>query len=131
VFKLFSETTTLFPERSLMQFVRVLGSSLARIADAAVSLFLSDVETPITDAQSGELALARAQLDAIGALNLLSDHLEILFRAHMELAVRRNTAARTEASRRSRCTWRSGSSTWSDSPSVSALARPGAPFDRR
>ena len=98
VFKLFSETTDLFPERSLMQFVRVLGSSLARIADAAVSLFLADVETPITDAQAGELALARAQLDAIGALNLLSDHLEILFRAHMELAVRRNTAARTEAS---------------------------------
>jgi adenylate cyclase len=98
VFKLFSETTELFPERSLMQFVRVLGSSLARIADAAVSLFLSDVETPITDAQAGELALARAQVDAISALNLLSDHLETLFRAHMELAVRRNTAARIEAS---------------------------------
>jgi adenylate cyclase len=98
VFKLFSETTELFPERSLTQFVRVLGSSLARIADAAVSLFLADVETPITDAQAGELALARAQLDAIGALNLLSEHLESLFRAHMELAVRRNTAARTEAS---------------------------------
>jgi len=58
VFKLFSETTTIFPESSLMQFVRVLGSSLARIADAAVSLFLADVETPITDAQAGELALA-------------------------------------------------------------------------
>ena len=98
VFKLFSETTTLFPESSLMQFVRVLGSSLARIADAAVSLFLADVETPITDAQAGEFALARAQLDAIGALNLLTDHLETLFRAHMELAVRRNTAARLEAS---------------------------------
>jgi adenylate cyclase len=97
VFKLFSETTGLFPERSLMQFVRVLGASLARIADAAVSLFLADVETPITEAQAGELALARAQLDAIGALNLLSDHLESLFRAHMELAIRRNTAGRTEA----------------------------------
>jgi adenylate cyclase len=98
VFKLFSKTTDLFPESSLMQFVRVVGSSLARIADAAVSLFLADVETPITDAQAGEFALARAQLDAIGALNLLTDHLESLFRAHMELAVRRNTAARTEAS---------------------------------
>ena len=69
LFKLFSETTTLFPESSLMQFVRVLGSSLARIADAAVSLFLADVETPITDAQAGEFALARAQLDAISALS--------------------------------------------------------------
>jgi class 3 adenylate cyclase len=98
VFKLFSKTTDLFPERSLMQFVRVLGSSLARIADAAVSLFLADVETPITDAQAGEFALARAQLDAISALNLLTDHLESLFRAHMELAVRRNVAARTQAS---------------------------------
>jgi len=98
VFKLFGATTTLFPERSLMQFVRVLGASLARIADAAISLFLADVETPITEAQAGELALARAQLDAIGALNLLTDHLETLFRAHMELAIRRNTEARTEAS---------------------------------
>ena len=97
VFKLFGATTELFPESSLMQFVRVLGSSLARIADAAVSLFLADVETPITEAQAGELALARAQLDAIGALDLLTDHLQTLFRAHMELAIRRNTAARTEA----------------------------------
>ena len=97
VFKLFSATTELFPESSLAQFVRVLGSSLARIADAAVSLFLADVETPITEAQEGELALARAQLEAIGALNLLTDHLETLFRAHMELAIRRNTAARAEA----------------------------------
>jgi len=55
------------------------------------------VETPITEAQAGELALARAQLDAIGALNLLINHLETLFRAHMELAIRRNTAARAEA----------------------------------
>jgi len=97
VFKLFGATTELFPESSLMQFVRVLGSSLARIADAAVSLFLADVEAPITEAQAGELALARAQLDAIGALDLLTDHLQTLFRAHMELAIRRNTAARTEA----------------------------------
>lgn len=98
VFKLFSVTTGLFPERSLMQFVRVFGASLGRIADAAVSLFLSDVETPITEAQAGELALARAQLDAVRALSSLSEHLETLFRAHMELAVRRNVAARMGAS---------------------------------
>jgi len=98
VFKLVKSTTGLFPEPSLMQFVRVLGASLARIADAAVSLFLADVETPIAEARAGELALARAQLEAIGALNLLTDHLETLFRAHMELAIRRSTAARTEAS---------------------------------
>jgi adenylate cyclase len=98
VFKLFKTAIGLFPETALMQFVRVVGASLARIADAAVSLFLSDVETPITEAQAGELALARAQLDAVGALNLLTDHLETLFRAHMELAIRRNTAARMEAS---------------------------------
>jgi len=97
VFKLFSAATELFPETSVMQFVRVVGASLARAADAAVSLFLADVETPITEAQAGELALARAQLDAIGALNLLINHLETLFRAHMELAIRRNTAARAEA----------------------------------
>jgi adenylate cyclase len=97
VFKLFRAATELFPESSLAQFVRVLGSSLARIADAAVSLFLAEVETPITEAQAGELALARAQLDAIGALNLLTDHFETVFRAHMELAIRRNTAARAEA----------------------------------
>ena len=98
VLKLFKTTTGLFPEPALMQFVRVLGGSLARIADAAVSLFLSDVETPMTEAQAGELALARAQLDAIAALDLLTDQLETLFRAHMELAIRRNAAARAEAS---------------------------------
>lgn len=97
LFKLFSAATELFPEASVMQFVRVVGASLARIADAAVSLFLADVETPIDEARAGELALARAQLDAIGALNLLIGHFETLFRAHMELAIRRNTAARAEA----------------------------------
>ena len=43
-----------------MHFLRVVGSSLARIADAAGSLFLAEVETPLADAQAGELALARA-----------------------------------------------------------------------
>jgi adenylate cyclase len=97
VFNLFGAATELFPQRSVMQFVRVVGSSLARIADAAVSLFLADVETPIDEAQAGEFALARARLDAIGALNLLIGHFETLFRGHMELAIRRNVAARTEA----------------------------------
>jgi adenylate cyclase len=98
-FRLFGTSSGLFPEKALMQFVRVFGSSLGRIADAAVSLFLSDVERPMTEAEAGELALARAQYAAIAALDSLSGQMETLLRGHMEVAIERNALARSPGSK--------------------------------
>ena len=40
------DATGLFSEAEVLSLFRVLGSSLGRIADAALSLFLTDVESP-------------------------------------------------------------------------------------
>jgi adenylate cyclase len=97
VFGMFTAASELFGEEPLLQFVRVVGSSLGRIADAAVSVFLADVETPLTDAEAGELALAKANLEAIEVAKLLPGLMDVVFRALMESAIDRNRAARAEA----------------------------------
>jgi adenylate cyclase len=97
VFGMFSAAVELFGEDALLQFVRVIGSSLGRIADAAVSVFLADVETPLTEADAGELALAKANLEAIEVAKLLPGLMDVVFRALMESAIDRNRTARAEA----------------------------------
>jgi adenylate cyclase len=97
VFKLFNLGAEVFPRPSLRQFVRVLGWAMSRIADAAVALFLSDVETRIVESRGRELEHAKAQVEAIEALNTLPEVMNTLFRAHMEVAIERNQAARAEA----------------------------------
>jgi adenylate cyclase len=87
----------LFGEEPLLHFVRVVGSSVGRIADAAVSIFLADVETPLTETDAGELELAKATLEAIEVAKLLPDLMEVVFRALMESAIERNRSARAEA----------------------------------
>jgi len=97
-FRMFGAGALFFGERALMQFTRVLGSSLGRIADAAVSLFLADVESPLAEANAGELALAKANYEAVTSLNALRPVMESAFRGLMEEAIERNRAARTETS---------------------------------
>lgn len=92
--ELFGAGGELFGEVALEHFLRVVGSSLARIADAAGSLFLAEVETPLAAAQAGELALAQANLEAIEMLAPLRQVMDTLFLAHMEQAIRRSEAAR-------------------------------------
>lgn len=96
-FRMFGVGAEFFGEEAILRFTRVAGSSLARIADAAVSLFLSDIETPLTEARAGELALAKANLGAIDALSALPGAMEIMLRVHMEGAIQRNRMARVES----------------------------------
>jgi class 3 adenylate cyclase len=96
-FQMFGAAAALFGEEPLLQFVRVLGASLGRVADAAVSLFLADVETPMDQSDAGELALAKANLEAIEAAKWLPGLMEVVFLALMEGAIARNRAARTES----------------------------------
>jgi adenylate cyclase len=97
-FRMFGAGAVFFGEKALMQFTRVLGSSLGRIADAAVSLFLADVEAPMAEANAGELALAKANYEAVAALSTLRPVMETAFRGLMEEAIERNRAGRIEAS---------------------------------
>jgi adenylate cyclase len=97
VFGMFKAAVEIFGEEPLLHFVRVVGSSLGRIADAAVSIFLADVETPLTQSDAGELALAKANLEAIEVAKLLPGLMDVVFRALMESAIDRNRTARVEA----------------------------------
>lgn len=96
-FRMSSAAAQLFGEEPLLQFVRVVGSSLSRVADAAVSMFLADVETPLTQAEAGELALAKANLEAVNVAKLVPGLMDVVFRALMESAIERNRTARVEA----------------------------------
>jgi adenylate cyclase len=91
---MFSADARLFGEEATLRFARVVGASLARIAEAAVALFLVNVEGPIREAEGGRLALAKANLEAIAAIDDVSAMMRGLFRAHMELAIRRLRQAR-------------------------------------
>jgi adenylate cyclase len=96
IFGTFLAAVELFGEEPLLHFIRVLGSSLGRIADAAVSIFMADVETPLTQADAGELALAKANLEAVEVATLLPGLMDVVFRALMESAIDRNRTARAE-----------------------------------
>ena len=88
-FAAFAAGATQFGEIPVRRFVRVMGSSLARIAEAAVSLFYANVEALIRAAGAGELALAEANLRAVERIEVMPTVLASLFRAQLEIAIRR------------------------------------------
>src|SRR6185369_6671893 len=81
-------------EQASLQFTRVLGTSLARIADAAVALFIANVELPARARHASLVTLAQASLAAAEGLGMVSQTLEALLRAHLEAAIHRQRAAR-------------------------------------
>ncbi len=93
-FRLFSFGVRLFGEEAALRFARVLGASLARIAEAAVAVFLVNIEAPNRQAAGSRLALAQANLEAIGTLVDIPLLMRGLFRRHVETAIRRLRQAR-------------------------------------
>jgi class 3 adenylate cyclase len=75
-------------EDVLYQLLRVMGSAMARVADAAVSAFLVNVEPPARREDPVGLAVARANVEATSLLPLIPPALDVLFRQHV-LAVQR------------------------------------------
>jgi class 3 adenylate cyclase len=90
----FEFAVALFGEQAGFQFLRVLGSSLARLAETVNSMFLAEVEQPLVAEGRGTLALAQANLETTRALDLVPDVMNILFREHVEEAIRRSMASR-------------------------------------
>jgi adenylate cyclase len=84
----------LFGESAALRFTRVVGSSLARIAEAAVSLFQVHVERPLQESGETELGLAQQNLRGIASLEIVRNMLQMLFSAHVETAIRRFREAR-------------------------------------
>lgn len=84
----------LFGDDAGRRLARVVGSALARVAEAAVSLYLSSVEEPLRRDGGHEIELARANLRAVHALDMVPAAMRGLLRAHVETAVRRLRRAR-------------------------------------
>jgi len=86
-FATFSVGAAQFGERAVLRFVGVMGSSLARVAEAALSLFYTNVELPIRATNATELTLAQAILRAIESVQVVPTVMTGFFRAHMETAI--------------------------------------------
>jgi class 3 adenylate cyclase len=79
----------LFGERALLRFLRTVGSSLARMAEAAVSVFYVNVEGPMRARAATERQLAEASVRSIESIEPLQKMIHDLFRGHMEVAIER------------------------------------------
>ena len=85
-------------DEAVLRFVRVMGSSLARIAEAVLALFYVHVEVPIRARHAAELTLAQAILRAIETVHVVPEAMARFFAAHMETAITRFRQARRSPS---------------------------------
>jgi class 3 adenylate cyclase len=83
-----SAVSGLFGEEALYQMLRVLGSAMARVADAVVSAFLVNVEPAARREDPVGLGVARANLAAAELLPMVTAALDVLFRQHLVAAQR-------------------------------------------
>jgi class 3 adenylate cyclase len=79
----------LFGRDAVRRFTQVLGTSLARMAEAAVTVSIVNLEGPIQQTGGGELALARARFRAAQTIPSLAQAVRHLFLAHISVAARR------------------------------------------
>lgn len=90
----------IFSRDEALAFLRVVGSAMSRIGEAAVSVFLTDVEAEMVTAGHNELELAKKGYDAVGLIGNLSTQFEPLLRRHILQATERSRAAEIERGER-------------------------------
>jgi class 3 adenylate cyclase len=93
IFRLFGTGSGMFGEELVLQFTRAVGSSMARIADAALSMFLVEVEGPLVQDGRGAVPLAEASEEAVALLDVVPSLMAGLFRLHVQAAVGRQRVA--------------------------------------
>jgi adenylate cyclase len=86
LFQAFQASLALLPKDAVIQFTRVIGMSLARIADAAVSTFLVNASLPFEGVS--ELEAARATQQGAALFPALSQAMDVLLRRHLIAAQR-------------------------------------------
>ncbi len=72
-----------FGEDAQYQLLRVMGSAMARVADAVVSAFLVNVEPAARREDPVGLGVARANVEAGALLPVVGPALDLLFRQHL------------------------------------------------
>jgi adenylate cyclase len=92
-FALFKAAAGLFTGEAVLEITRVMGNAMARIAEAAITLFQANVEAPLAESDAAEITLAEANLAGVRSLDLLPRAMNGLFRLHVETAIRRSRHA--------------------------------------
>ena len=95
VFSSFVAASALFGEAATRRFLRVVGSSMARIAEAATTLYQVTVEGPLRASGGSELELATKNVRATDLLGGVRQMLQSLLGGHMERATRQFREARS------------------------------------
>jgi adenylate cyclase len=91
----FEAGAALFGETPTLSFTRVLGAAVSRIADAAVSLFVTE-RLPALSPDATDTVRARAGADGTATFIAVTPALMTnLLREHMTLAIRRSVTERT------------------------------------
>jgi adenylate cyclase len=88
----FEMAAHLFGENATLAFTRVMGSSAARIAEAAVGLFLSEVDAQLNARGATGLEWAQANEEAASLVGVVTTLMTHLLREHLIHAVRRQRA---------------------------------------
>jgi adenylate cyclase len=89
LFEGFAFGTQFFGPDAILQFTRVLGASAARVAEAAVALFLANVSPRLREGNLSDLEQVREAAEAIRAFGLVPHAMEVLVKEHFITAVRR------------------------------------------
>ncbi|MCB1017765.1 MAG: hypothetical protein KDB10_21955, partial [Acidimicrobiales bacterium] len=89
IFAQFDVGAELFGAERMAQFSRVLGRAAAQVAEAAVALFLTEVQAPLERGAIPPVELARANVTAQLALNAIPTVFEAAFRHHVDATQRR------------------------------------------
>jgi class 3 adenylate cyclase len=95
-FEVFTYGEELFGPAGIRRFTQVIGTSLARVAEAAMSLSMANLLGPIRERGGDERALAEARFRAAQSVGPLSEAVAHLYRAHMAVAARRIGAAQQQ-----------------------------------
>jgi adenylate cyclase len=94
MFALFALASGFFSTDELVHYVRVVGGSLRRIAEAASEMFMRDVEAGLSE-KGTELDRAKANLAAVELVQSAVGMFEPMFRAHLETGTASSRRARS------------------------------------
>jgi len=85
----FAAGAALFGEERTLQMARVMGTSTAAIAEAAISLFAGALSAPLLDAGATDAEYGLAARDAILAFEYVSVAVDVMLRLHFDRATAR------------------------------------------
>ena len=97
-FELLRAAHDLFSAPELLAFVRVVGSSMSRVAEAANTLFRDDVEQPLQRTGASAADLMRSTIEAQGLAAGLTSVMAMMLRQHLDASVERSRLAWSLAS---------------------------------